>query len=145
MSDDYNRMSSMDMAKALDKYGGRVSKGLLQAISARLVRNAKLLKGFDHRDAEHRPYLEVVERAAKKYVQEPTNANFVELSKALDDVPPLMQCVRAKALYDAALVISEMQGCPPGNCTGVAPLSTCDGSPRADCWYGYLKEGLRDE
>lgn len=145
MSDDYNRMSSVDMAKALDKYGGRVSKELLQAISARLIRNAKLLKGFERRDDEHKPYLEVVEKAAKVYVQDPTNANFDALSDTLDDVPPKRQCIRAKALYDAAALIASMQGCPPGKCPGVPALSTCDGTPRADCWYAYLREGVQND
>lgn len=140
---EYHRMSSEDMATILVKYRGRVSKGLIEAIAARLVRNAKLLKGLDDEKERHQPTVDAVCKAAYDYVNEPTDANFLALANTLEDERlDVMQCVRSKALYSAAVVMAGMKGCPPGDTCCVMPLATCDGTPRADCWYRFLKAGI---
>ena len=142
---DYNRMSSADMAKALRKYGGRVSTAMIEAIAIRLIRNAAILKGQADEVERRGPTLKAVRDVAYTYINDPTDANFLVLANALeDDQQDVMQCVRAKALHSAAHLLASMKGCPPGDCPCARPLALCDGACRTDCWYSYLKAGTQD-
>jgi len=148
MSNDYNRMSSYDMAKALEKFGNKCSAGLLEAVAARLVRNADALRNY-----EAPPPEKVVEYiahpaadAAAKYLLYPTNANFGHLIyTALPGCADAKKAGQMRRLRDAAVTMASIRGCPrthSASCEHGDAFCSQEPEMAVDCWFKALSKVL---
>ena len=145
---DYNHMSSYDMAKALEKYGKKCSDGLLEAVAARLIRNADALRNYEAPKPEK--VTEYVTHpaadAAAKYLLNPTNKRFDELVyAALPNRCDAKKAAQMRKLRDAAVAMAGIRGCPRLN---GAECEHGDGfcghahEIAVDCWFKALSKVL---
>ncbi len=141
---DYNRMSSYDMAKALEKYGKKCSDGLLEAVAARLIRNADALRNYEAPKPE--TVTEYVTHpaadAAAKYLLNPTNLHFDKLVyAALPDRSDAKKAAQMRRLRDSAVTMAGIRGCPRINGPECEHGDVFCGHAHEiaiDCWFKAL-------
>lgn len=139
----YDHMSSKDMAKAIDKYGQKVSPEFLMAVSRRLMRNAAILSSMCDTDITDKA--DSLKHFVHEFVTTQSAESFANLALLVcEDKEDVHKAIRLKALHDAAVLTASIQGCPHSTGKVHCQFTTCDrsSSKAAECWFEALKETL---